>query len=418
MMLTKDYLEQLFKIAVKNALPSECMPLHLKNIDASNGLCILGAGKAAVGMAQTINDYFKGKCSGAIVTRYGYTKQSTIGKIRILKASHPIPDQGSVSAAKEILRIAKKNPVEKPVVFLISGGGSALLSLPIDGLSLHRKIKINKFLIGCGASIKEINVVRKRLSQIKGNKLAEAVKGKYSTLIISDVVGDDPSLIASGPTVTNHSSNSEAISILTKYGWKDITFIKKLLENNSTNNQQISTNNKSIIIANAEKSINKSIQVAINDGYSVKVISYTEEGEARIIAKKHAEIVLKAVKYNKPTIFFSGGELTVTLNSSAGSGGPNQEYLLALAIELKGVEGISALACDTDGIDGIVDVAGAYIDHDTLKSANRLNLEPTKFLKENNSYGFFHQLKAHIVTGPTHTNVNDFRVILVNPVEN
>lgn len=411
----KTYLLTLFNIAVNESLPDVCMPRHLTKIDASNGICVIGAGKAAVQMAEVINQHFPNKCFGSIVTRYGYTEKTTIGKINILTASHPIPDEGSLAAGVEMLQLARNNPANIPVVFLISGGGSALLSLPIEGLEFSEKIKINRFLLASGASIDEINIVRKQLSQIKGNKLAEAVKGPYQTLIISDVVGDDPSLIASGPTVSDSSTAQQALAVLRKYKWEDLNTIKSILDKSPSQILKSIKHHDVIMMANAELSINKAMEAARIDGWDTKVLSYDQEGEASTIAKRHADLALSALRNNQSIILFSGGELTVTLSENSGLGGPNQEYLLALAIELNGVEGVSAIACDTDGIDGSMDVAGAFIDHTTLIRASEKLMNPKLYLNKNESYVFFNQLGDLIQTGPTHTNVNDFRAIMVKP---
>lgn len=414
--IPKSYLVKLFNDAVNEALPSVCMPKHLKDIDVKEGICILGAGKAAVQMAEVINQQFPNKCIGAIVTRHGYSDKSNIGKIKVLKASHPIPDEGSLAAGTEMLSIAHNNPAHIPVIFLISGGGSSLLSLPIKGLGFDEKIKINKFLLSSGASINEINIVRKQLSQIKGNKLAEAVQGSYQTLIISDVVGDVPSLIASGPTVNDDSTAKQAIAILRKYNWKNMLSIESLLKDTHDSTVKNNKNKNIVLMANAELSIDKAVESAKSDGWDTDVLSYSQEGEAKTIAKEHAKLALTALRSRRKVILFSGGELTVTLSDTPGLGGPNQEYLLALALELNGVEGVSALACDTDGVDGNKDVAGAYIDALTLFRAKEKAMEPIQHLNNNNSYPFFKQLDDLIITGPTHTNVNDFRAIMINPV--
>lgn len=414
--IEKSYLVKLFNVAVNEAKPSVCMPKHLKDIDAKNGLCILGAGKAAVQMAEVINQYFPNKCTGAIVTRHGYCDKSNIGNITVLKASHPIPDEGSLAAGKTILSIAQQNPTHIPVIFLISGGGSALLCLPIKGLDFDEKRNINAFLLNSGATINEINMVRKQLSQIKGSKLAKAVQGDYKTLIISDVVGDDPSLIASGPTVNDNSTAKQAIAVLRKYRWENMQLIENLLKDTDA---PIAINNDTqniVMMANAELSIDKAVQTAKSDGWATDVLSYSQEGEARIIAKKHAKLAINALTEGRKMILFSGGELTVTLSDTPGFGGPNQEYLLALAIELNGIKGISALACDTDGVDGNKDVAGAFIDHTTIQRAKEKLIKPELYLSNNESYLFFEKLSDLIQTGPTHTNVNDFRAIMINPM--
>ena len=413
---TKLFLTELFFTAVNAAKAEICMPRHLSNINPGDGLCILGAGKASMQMAQVLYQHFGEKCYGAIVTRHGYTDKSHIGAIKVLTASHPVPDQKSLVAAKELLTLAKNNPRHIPVIFLISGGGSSLISLPIQGLAFEEKIAIHRFLIHSGATINEINIVRKKLAGIKGNKLASVVKGKYQTLIISDIVNDDPALVASGPTISDFSTREQAIEILHKYKWRDINSVKTLLDRSKSDEKNIvDTAVNFTIIANAVTSIDAAVEKAKNDAWSTRVISYTQEGEAKLIAKSHAKLALNYLNEGQPVILFSGGELTVTLNEYSGFGGPNQEYLLALAIELKGIKGISAIACDTDGIDGSKDVAGAFIDHSTLDRARAKMMAPEKYLKNNQSYHFFHKLNAHIVTGPTHTNVNDFRAIIIIP---
>lgn len=428
-MKNKKILQNLFEIAVNESLPSVCMPKHLKNIDASYGLCVIGAGKAAVDMAKTIHQFFGEKCYGKIVTRHGYTTDTAIGRIDILTAGHPIPDQGSVNAGKEILALAHSVPKNVPVVFLISGGGSALLSLPREGVSFEDKMQLNKFLLASGASINEINCVRKQLSRVKGGKLAQAVKGDFYTLIISDVVGDDPSIIASGPTVKNLGTGAQALNVLTQYNWQPIDSIKQaLLAEDITENKNVSVTSSTVdltssstsmnnltIMANARQSIDKVITSIDTSKWHVNVLNYDEEGDANKVAKQHAAIALKILKTKVPTLLISGGELTVTLGRNAGQGGPNQQYMLALAIALQGTKGISALACDTDGIDGNEDVAGAFIDETTLIRAKAKGLIAEDCLVNNDSFNFFGPLDDLIITGPTHTNVNDFRAILIDP---
>jgi len=418
-MKPKKFLQNLYEIAVNESLPSVCMPKHLKEIDASNGICVIGAGKAAVDMANTIYQYFGDKCYGAVVTRHSYTTESAIGRINILTAGHPIPDEGSVNAGKEILALAQSVPEDIPVVFLISGGGSALLSLPIEGVSFAEKMELNKFLLGSGASIDEINCVRKQLSRIKGGKLAQAIKGEFHTLIISDVVGDDPSIIASGPTVEDSSTGIQALNILTKYNWQVVPAIAEALlsvDNANTERPQSAKHSNNLtIMANARQSIDKAITTLDTDKWQVRVLNYDEEGDANQVAEKHAAIALETLQSKVPTLLLSGGELTVKLNNMSGQGGPNQQYMLALAIALKGTKGIAALACDTDGIDGNEDVAGAFIDESTLARAEAKALNAHDFLAKNDSFNFFGPIDDLIITGPTHTNVNDFRVIMIDP---
>lgn len=444
----KSYLQDLYQIAVERALPEVCLLPYLEKIDASNGLCVLGAGKASVKMAETTQRFFGEQCFGAVVTRHGYTDETRIGNIDILKGGHPIPDEGSAFAAQRILELASQSAADVPVLFLISGGGSALMTLPIDGVSLEDKIEVNKFLLGCGASIHEINTVRKQLSQVKGGKLAKAINGPHYSLIISDVVGDDPSFIASGPTVQDATSHEQALWVLKKYHHPDYDKIASLFAEMSLRGSEQSTvtptdhtdqaltpltlipttltprtnsapaaemKGEVSIIANAKQSIDAAIMRAKDDGWDTRVIDYQQEGEAKTVAKAHAEIALAALKEQRPIILFSGGELTVSLNNTLGAGGPNQEYALALAIALNGQKGICALACDTDGIDGNRDVAGAYVDETTLARCQALHLVPQTALEQNNTFALFETLGDLIITGPTHTNVNDFRAIMINP---
>jgi hydroxypyruvate reductase len=414
---SKPFLKDLFTIAVNESLSSVCMPKHLSNIDASNGLCIIGAGKASVDMAETIYQRFGEKCYGTIVTRHGYTEKSSIGRIQILSAGHPIPDEGSLHAGQEILALAKRTPKDVPVLFLISGGASAMMSLPIDEISFEEKMQLNQFLLASGASINEINVVRKQLSKIKGGKLAQAIKGKYQTLIISDVVGDDLSTIASGPTVKDNSTRTQALAVLNKYHWHPIETVEQFLQTNDENSIKLNSipSETVTIMANARNSIDKAISCVDHDQWHTSVLDYDEVGDANVVAKQHAKIALQAKASGLPTLLFSGGELTVTLCENSGQGGPNQQYMLALAAEINGIKGISALACDTDGIDGSEDVAGAFIDATTIARASEKKISIEKHLRHNDCYNFFKQLDDLIITGPTHTNVNDFRVIMVEP---
>ncbi|MFT7005807.1 MAG: glycerate 2-kinase [Colwellia sp.] len=416
---SKTFLQDMFHIAVNESLPSVCMPKYLSDIDASNGLCVIGAGKASVDMAKTIYEYFGEKCYGTVVTRHGYTTEKNIGTIKILTAGHPIPDSDSQAAGKEILALAQNTPKDIPVVFLISGGGSALLSLPIDEVTFAEKMQLNKFLLGCGASINEINGVRQQLSKVKGGKLRQAIKGDSYTLIISDVVGDDPKIIASGPTVENSATGEQALSTLVKYGWQPIPSVEKALQQNEANKvSNIDTSDhkhKLTIMANARQSIDKVIDSIDQSSWKINVINYDEVGDANEVARQHAALALAAYESGQKTLLFSGGELTVTLAENAGQGGPNQQYMLALAIALNGAKNICALACDTDGIDGSDDIAGAYIDEFTLVRAHKKGLQPELFLMKNDCYNFFKPLNDLIITGPTHTNVNDFRVIMIAP---
>ncbi len=410
---SKKYLQLLFEAAVESCLPRICMPSSLDKIDASKGLCVLGAGKASAEMAEVMFEHFGEKCFGAVVASYGNGHKKNTGKIEVLEASHPVPDSGSLQAAKKILKLASDNKKDIPIIFLISGGGSSLMSLPVDGVSFSDKVELNKFLLKSGASIDEINVIRKQLSKIKGGRLAAVSDSQMTTLIISDVVGDAPELIASGPTVKDTGSSQQALQILNKYHWPVTPEIENFLKSNRPA-PVIKGNNELRIIANGKKAIDAAVKLAQSQDWNTQVIDYQQEGEATEVAKQHAKLALEAKANGEPVILFCGGELTVSLGDAKGCGGPNQEYLLALAIELKGEAGISALSCDTDGIDGSEEVAGAFIDQNTLAKAAELGLSADEYLIKHNSFDFFNALGDLVVTGQTNTNVNDFRAIMIS----
>lgn len=409
----RNFLQKLFNAAVQACLPETCMESYLNEIDVERGVCILGAGKASAGMAASAHHHFKEKCYGAVVTRYGYESGYDTGNIEVLVANHPVPDENSKIAGEKLLNLARQVAPEVPVVFLISGGGSALLSVPADGISFEEKSKLHYFLLRSGASIDEMNIVRKQLSAVKGGRLAEAVGRATTTLVISDVVGDNPSLIASGPTVQDNSSAQQALEILERYRWEEMDNVKKHLLA-QVNKLPPTIEGSYRIVANAHSAIDKARLVAEQCGYETEVITYEQEGEASEIGRLHAEIALDLKRQGRTLALFSGGELTVSMGNATGEGGPNQEYLLSLAIALNSTEGICALACDTDGVDGSKDVAGAYIDEHTLNRAAQRKLSAQNYLQGHDSYTFFSALDDMIVTGPTGTNVNDFRVILID----
>lgn len=409
----KQFLMTLFNRAVHVCLPSECLEAHLQAIDTSKGVCVIGAGKAAADMAATVYRAYGEQCYGAVVTRYGYETKDPTGKIKVLLAAHPVPDENSLIAAQTLLQIVADNPADIPIVFLISGGGSALMSMPAEGIAFAGKLEIHRFLLRSGASIDEMNVVRKQLSGVKGGRLAAAAKSEYYTLVISDVVGDDPSLIASGPTVPDSSTKEQALLILQKYQWAPIQSVQHYLGKNTVASKPYINDNGYKIIANANLAIDSASLLAKESGKEVQVLNYQQQGEAADVAREHAAIALKLQAQGREVILLSGGELTVTLSSGSGQGGPNQEYMLALAIALQGAKGICALSCDTDGVDGSQDIAGAYIDNTTLERAAVNGLDPQVYLCNHNSYHFFKTIDGLIVTGPTHTNVNDFRAIMI-----
>ena len=408
----KSFLIDLFTTAVNACKPSACMSKYLENIDASKGLCVVGAGKAAAEMAAEVNRFYGDKCFGAVVTRYGYESSGDTGRIKVLSANHPTPDDNSLAAGKELLELVKNNPADIPILFIISGGGSSLMCLPVDDVPFSQKQKLNQFLLRSGASVDEINVVRKQLSLVKGGKLAQAAKSDYVTLIISDVVGDKPSDIASGPTISDGSTKADALAILQKYNWPVIAEVEAHLLK-PEQERVADTVGEYFIVANAQHAIDSAIGVAQHQGWETEVLGYDIQGEAKEVAKQHAAIALDQKAQGKRVMLFSGGELTVTVAGVYGDGGPNQEYLMALAEVLNGEAGIYALACDTDGVDGSKDVAGAYINNSTIARAQDAGENLHAQLKGHNSHQFFKAIDDLIITGPTNTNVNDFRVIVI-----
>ncbi|WP_165727167.1 DUF4147 domain-containing protein [Pseudoalteromonas sp. 31A1] len=408
----KSFLIDLFTTAVNACKPSACMSKYLENIDASKGLCVVGAGKAAAEMAAEVNRFYGDKCFGAVVTRYGYESSGDTGRIKVLSANHPTPDDNSLAAGKELLELVRNNPADIPILFIISGGGSSLMCLPVDDVPFSQKQKLNQFLLRSGASVDEINVVRKQLSLVKGGKLAQAAKSDYVTLIISDVVGDKPSDIASGPTISDGSTKADALAILQKYNWPVIKEVQAHLLK-PEQERAADTTGEYFIVANAQHAIDSAIGVAQHQGWETQVLGYDIQGEAKEVAKQHATIALEQKAQGKRVMLFSGGELTVTVADVYGDGGPNQEYLMALAEALNGEAGIYALACDTDGVDGSKDVAGAYINSTTITRAQNAGESLQAQLEGHNSHQFFKAIDDLIITGPTNTNVNDFRVIVI-----
>ena len=406
----KPFLTQLYQQAVAVSQPAQCLPGYLRQFPADQPICILGAGKAAADMAAVAYAYFDEHCFGAVVTRYGYETLSPTGAIEVLSAAHPVPDHKSLQAGQRLLEVAGSVPEQVPVLCLISGGGSALASVPASGISLDEKIAIHQFLLRSGAAIEEMNTVRKHLSAIKGGRLAAACKGPVTSLVISDVVGDDPSFIASGLTVQDNSQAADALAILQKYHWQPIASIEQHLSQHPAVPRVQSDYQ---IIANANQAIDAAKNLAEQQGWQTHVLSYTETGEAADVAKLHADIAKAYAKQGQPTLLFSGGELTVTLGKATGEGGPNQEYLMSLALALNGETGICALAADTDGVDGSQDVAGGFIDEHTLAKAKQTGLNVDALAANHDSYRFFDALDQHIKVGPTGTNVNDFRVLMV-----
>lgn len=408
--MNRDFLTSLYLSGVEVSKPNACLGEYFTAFSPNERVCILGAGKAAADMAQEAYRYFGNNAYGAVVTRYGYEAEGATGNIRVLTASHPVPDENSVIAANTLMNIASEVPQGEQVIFLISGGGSALACAPAKGVTLEEKLGLHKFLLRSGASIEEMNTVRKHVSLIKGGRLAAASKGNNTSLVISDVVGDNPAMIASGLTVEDNSSPKDAVAILQKYGFGETNSITKHLKHAPPLPKVTGDYH---IVANANTAIDVAVTRAQEEGWKTHVISYEETGEASEVAKRHAKLALDCKAKGERCLLFSGGELTVTLGDTEGEGGPNQEYLMVLAKTLNGEAGICALAADTDGVDGSKEVAGGYIDATTLTRAVSEGLDIKSLIAQHNSFAFFDGLGDHIVIGPTRTNVNDFRVICV-----
>ena len=411
-------LRQMFAAAVAAAAPSKCIPAHLPPPPKGRTV-VVGAGKAAASMAQAVEAHWQAPLTGLVVTRYGHAVRCQ--RIEVVEASHPVPDEAGQRAAERILAMVQGLSAEDLVLCLISGGGSALLALPAPGLKLADKQAVNKALLRSGANIAEMNCVRKHLSAIKGGRLAAAcAPARVVTLLISDVPGDDASVIASGPTVADQTTYADALAILDKYRITEPALVHEYLraaqdETPKAGDARLAQA-KTIMIATPQMSLEAAAAVARDSGITPLILGDSIEGEAREVAMVHAGIARQVAKHGQPAaapcVLLSGGETTVTVQGR-GRGGRNAEFLLALAVALDGHQGIYAMAGDTDGIDGTEDNAGAVLMPDTLKRAEMMGLNARSYLANNDGYGFFSQLGDLIVTGPTLTNVNDFRAVLV-----
>lgn len=386
---------------------------------------MIGAGKGSAMMAHELEKRWQGKLEGIVVTRYGHAVSCL--DIEIVEAGHPLPDENSVKAAKRILDKVRDLDRDDLVIGLISGGGSALLCLPPDGITLKEKMAVNSALLKCGATINEINCVRKHISAIKGGRLAAAVApARLVTWMISDVPGDDPSMIASGPTVADNSSVDAALQIIRQYQIPLSDGLKNHLASDYAatpdKDDPLFAQSTVKIIGSPMKSLQAAQTLAQEKGFNVLCLGDALEGEAREVGKVHAGVARSIARFSipvaPPAVILSGGEVTVTLSQNqyrneTGQGGPNQEFLLGLAQGLDSHPDIHAIACDTDGMDGSEPVAGATIHPDTHSRAVKLNQSVRDSLATNNSYSFFNTLGDLIETGPTYTNVNDFRAILI-----
>ena len=424
-------LRHLYDVAVQRALPLHNTAAHLPPPPAGRTL-VLGAGKAGGAMAHAVEALWPldALLSGLVVTRYGHTPQRSAGvveRIEIVEAAHPVPDASGLAAAQRILQFTQGLTEDDLVLCLISGGGSSLLTLPCEGLTLQDKQRINRQLLESGAHIGEMNMVRKHLSRIKGGRLAAAcAPARVVTLTISDVPGDDVSVIASGPTVADATTCADALDILRRYGIEVPTAVKQQLENGALETPKPGdtqlTRCETHLIATPQQSLEAAAEAARALGLRAYILSDEIEGESREVGKVHAALARSAAlgrgAFEAPCVILSGGETTVTVRPRAegqpkGRGGRAGEFCMGLAQALSGQANVWALAADTDGIDGVEDNAGAVVTPDTLARAASKGLKLTEHLARNDAYGFFKPLGDLVITGPTHTNVNDFRAILI-----
>jgi hydroxypyruvate reductase len=409
-------LRTLFDRAVAVADPMQSLAAHLPPKPKGRVL-VIGAGKASARMAEAVEAEW-GPCKGLVITRYGYARPCE--GIEIVEAAHPVPDQAGVDATQRMLALLADLNENDFVLALISGGASALLCAPIDGVTLAEKQALNAALLASGAPIDRMNVVRKHLSNVKGGQLAAvAAPAQMLCLMISDVPNDDPAMIGSGPTVGDASRPDEAIKILEE--WRvdaPISTLNALRTKSGVvtpEDVRLATTTN-VIYAAPSQSLRAAEELGKSLGYDVRILGDAIEGEARDVAATQARLALELKKSRNtndaPVLLLSGGELTVTRRGD-GIGGPNAEFCLALAIELDAAEGIFALACDTDGVDGAAEVAGAVVMPDTLSHAKDAGIDAQAMLAQNDAHSFFAALDSQVVTGPTLTNVNDFRAILI-----
>ena len=413
-------LRSLFDHAIGAVSPARVMPRILPAPQLGK-VGLIAVGKAAASMAEVALDRIPQPSATLVVTRHGHLTDTIAARqgVEIIEAGHPYPDAQSIRAADRALKIAESLEAQDHLLVLLSGGGSALLAAPADGLSLSDKQATTRALLESGATIAEINCVRKHLSRIKGGRLALAAgPARVTTLIISDVPGDDPSFVSSGPTVADHTTLEMARDILRKYAVPMPTAVLTALENPANETPPADSLGlagvETQIIARARDALTAAGKQATAAGYVVTDLGDQLQAEARHLGASHAALARRLSVDGKPRAIISGGETTVAVQNREGKGGRNLEYLLGLAIALDGAPGISALACDTDGIDGTEDAAGAVVVEDTLERARALGLDPAEYLRTNNAYVFFESLGDLVITGPTRTNVNDFRVILIN----
>ena len=427
----REFLEALFHAAVRRALPLQNTAAYLPQPPKGRTI-VIGAGKAGGSMAQAVEALWPphAPLEGLVVTRYHHVPprpEGLVQRIELVEAAHPVPDAAGQHAAQRMLAMVQTLTQDDLVLCLISGGGSALLTLPAVGLTLEDKQRINKALLNSGATISEMNCVRKHLSRIKGGRLAAAcAPARVVTLTISDVPGDDPSIIASGPTVPDATTCADALAILKRYSIKLPAEVLSQLASGALETPKpddvVFQGHTVHMMATPQQSLEAAAAVARAAGLNTYILSDEIEGESREVGKVHAALARavanKGQPFSRPCVILSGGETTVTIKKQPegtpkGRGGRAGEFCMGLALALQGQSGVYALAADTDGIDGVEDNAGAFVAPDTLARAQAHGMKIDTYLDRNDAYGFFEPLGDLVVTGPTNTNVNDFRALLV-----
>jgi hydroxypyruvate reductase len=414
----RPLLRSMFDAAIACAQPAVCVPAHLPAAPRGR-MFVIGAGKASAAMARAVEDHWPGALSGLVVTRHGYAV--ACDRIEVIEAAHPVADEAGLRGARRMLDLVQGLSADDLVLCLISGGGSALLPLPLPGLTLADEQELCRALLKCGAPIAEMTCVRRHLSAVKGGRLAAACHpARVSTLLISDVPGDRPLDIASGPTVGDPTTCADALRIVRRYGIALPAAALELLQSGRA--ESVKPDDPRLagasarVIAAPQMALEAAADVARRAGVAAYILGDAIEGEARDVGKVMAGIALQVSRHGQPfrppCVLLSGGETSVTVRGG-GRGGRNVEFLLALALGLQGCAGVEALAGDTDGVDGQEEIAGAYIGPDTLARAHAMGLKPEDVLADNDAHSLFSALGDSVVTGPTLTNVNDFRALLI-----
>ncbi|MCF6370276.1 glycerate kinase type-2 family protein [Rhizobium halophilum] len=414
----REVLADLFRAAVAAADPLEGIRRHLPQAPEKGRTVVIGAGKGAAQMAAALESLWPRPLSGTVVTRYGYGCQTR--NIRIIEAAHPVPDEAGIAGAAELLREVRELNADDLVIALICGGASALLPAPPAGFELTDEVALNESLLASGAPIGVMNTIRKHFSTVKGGRLAAATRARVVTLIVSDIPGDNPALVGSGPTVPDPSTREHALNLVTQYRVQLPEAVLRHLHSSSADaphsDDPAFDRNKHHVIASAGLSLEAAASLAGKHGLQAHILSDSVEGEARDVALVHAavarEVASRGRPFQAPAVLLSGGETTVTLDKQSGRGGRNAEFALALALAVDGYE-VMALAADTDGIDGTGDNAGAFCDGTTIRRLRASGIDGRTLLSRHDSYSGFEAIGDLFFTGPTGTNVNDFRAIII-----